>query len=118
VIGGVTGSVFPHQTFNEAGCSKFADLLELQSVCSSEQPVHGDFQRYAHGRNENLCRVCSATDRLPGMIEAIENQFGGIDKRTVQIEEDGLALGHHASQFSQFSVNIDLASVAEGKPLQ
>jgi hypothetical protein len=25
------------------------------------------------------------------MIEAIENQFGGIDKRTVQIEEDGLA---------------------------
>jgi hypothetical protein len=56
-----------------------------------------------------------ATDRLPGMIEAIENQFSRIDERAVQIEEDGFALGHHASQSP---VNINLAALAEGKPLR
>ena len=33
-------------------------------------------------------------DRFPGMVEAIKDQFRGIDERTVQIEEDGPAFSH------------------------
>ncbi len=94
MISGVAGSVFSHQTLNEAGSSKLADLLKLQSVGGSKQLVHRVFQRYAHSRDKDLWWMCSATDRFPGMIEAIENQFGGIDKRAVQIEENCFAVGH------------------------
>ena len=58
MIGGVAGPVFPNQTLNEARCSKLADLFKLHSVGGSKQPVHGVFQRYAHGRNENFRWMC------------------------------------------------------------
>ena len=92
MIGGITGSVFPYQTFNESGSAELAVLLKLQSVGSSKQLVHRVFQRYPHRRDENFRWMRSATDRRPGMIETIENQLSGIDERAVQIEEDGFAL--------------------------
>ena len=94
VVGGITGPVFTNQAFNEARCSKLADLFELHSVGGSKQLVHRVFQRYAHGRDKNFRWMCVATDRFPGMIEAIENQFGGIDERAIQIEENSFAIGH------------------------
>ena len=38
--------------------------------------------------------MCLAADRTPRVIEAIENQFGGIDERSIQIEENCFATRH------------------------
>ena len=38
--------------------------------------------------------MCVATDRFPSVIETIENQLSGIDKRAIQVEEDGFAFSH------------------------
>ena len=92
VIRGVAGSVFLDETFHNAGASKLADLLKLHPIRGFKQPSHRIFQRYSHRRDENFRWMRSATHRLPRVIEAVENEFGSIDKRAVQVEEDGFAL--------------------------
>jgi len=91
VVGGIASSIFSHQTFNEAGGPKRADLLKVHPFCRSKQPVHGVFQRDAHSSDKDLPWMGLATDCFPGMIEAIENQLSGIDECAVQIKEDGFA---------------------------
>ena len=74
---------------NEQALNQIIVVARGVAMRLREQSPHGFAQRNAEGGDERRPLVLKPIDRPPRMAEAAQDQIGRVDKRAIQVKENG-----------------------------